>query len=161
MKKKNGIVKKVGRFFGNLFRTTGEFLRKNSEVAVKATQVLKSIVESPVVDVIVTLTPTGLDNAIAAKLRKVMPEVVTKMALAHNIIEKSTVPSVAIARIVDYLKILKPEARTAFWLQFSAELNHALADGKITFAEAVILAQMAYKELYEKDEPDTDNNYKP
>jgi hypothetical protein len=103
-------------------------------------------------DIAVTLIPGELDNAILIRLRRVVPEVTVKMAIAHNIIQSSAVPSEAIAKTVEYLKTLNTTARAAFWVQFAGELNQALADGKITFAEAVALSQLAYVELFKQDE---------
>lgn len=140
------IINKIKSWFSSSFK----YLKINSDLAVKVTAKLREYVESPMADVAVNLIPGNLDNAALVLLRKHIPSVAIKVALAHDIIQNSTVPSEAITKVIEHLKGLKMEARAAFWVQFAGELNLALSDGKITFAEAVILSQMSYVEFYEK-----------
>jgi len=141
---------KINLFFATTFSKAFKFLKENSAIAVKVTQILKTSVESPLADIAVTLIPGEVDNEVLYRLRKIIPEVANKVAIAAGIYEAAKANNEAVTAIVNYLKGLNPEGRTKFWVDFAAELNLALADGKITYTEAVILSQMAYKELFEK-----------
>lgn len=141
------IINKIKSWFSNSF----QFLRNNSELAVKVTAKLKEYVESPMADLAVNLTPTNLDNSGLILLRKYLPQVAFKMAVAHNIMQESANPNQAIGKLIEHLKGLKLEARAAFWVQFAGELNLAFSDEKITFPEAVMLSQMVYIEIYGSD----------
>lgn len=143
------IIKKIKDWFSDSFN----LLKKNSELAVKVTAKLKEIVESPVADIAVNLSPSNIDNAALIAIRKYIPKVAFKMALAHQICEESFTPNEAIGKLINYLKGLKLEARAAFWVQFAGELNLAFSDGKLTFPEAVMLSQMVYIEIYGSDKP--------
>lgn len=151
------ILKKIAspfvsayKWVAKLFSDAMDAARKYSPVAVQVTARLKEIVESPIAGIVVDLIPGNTDNAILAVLRKVIPEVATKMAITHRIIHESETNADAVGGIVEYLKSLHPDARIGFWITFAGELNIALADNKITIDEAVILTQMAYKELFGK-----------
>lgn len=129
-----------------------DVFRKNSEVAVKVTETLKKIVESPVTDVITDLIPGDIDDKIHEKLKVYVPVVAKKIAIAHGILQESENNSDAVSAIIEYLK--SPEVnvgvRASFWIMFSGELNKALSDDKITLSEAVALAQIIYTELNKK-----------
>lgn len=131
-----------------LFGKTYKWLRLNSELSVKVTSQLKKLVESPMADVITDLIPGEFDNGVKIILRKFIPQVAFKVAVFHNIMQESDSPKDAVDRIITYLQTLPVQGRASFWIRFSAELNIALSDGHISLDEAVILTQLAYKELY-------------
>lgn len=116
-------------------------------VAVNVTSKLKSIVESETLDIAVDLIPGNIDNIVLSKIRLVLPLVIKKVSLAAGILEDADSNSDAIKKLILHLKSLNPEGRKAFWVMFAAELNIALSDGKLSFAEAVILTQMVYTEF--------------
>jgi hypothetical protein len=140
------LVKTVGMFFGRTF----EFLAKNSGVAVAITDKLKQAVESQYADTAVIIIPGDFDNNLLKILRKIVPVVAFKLALTHRIVTENDNNSDVIAEIIKYLKETNPNAATSFYVMFAAELNLALADGKIDIAEAIFLTQMAYRGLLKK-----------
>lgn len=137
------IINSVKSIFGKGF----DLLRDYSHVAVKVTDQLKYVVESPFADLATNLIPGDIDRIILVKLRKVLPKVAMQVAITHGILSTNDKNSNAIISIVEYLKTLNPEARIGFWITFSAQINIALSDDKLTLSEAVILAQMAFKEI--------------
>lgn len=143
------ILNKIKGWFSNSF----QFLKNNSELAVKVTAKLKEYVESPMADLAINLIPTNVDNAALILLRKHLPKVAFKIGVAHQICSESENPNQAIGKLIEHLKGLKLEARAAFWVQFAGELNLAFSDGKITFPEAVMLSQMVYIDIYGSDKP--------
>lgn len=147
------LLRRLELFFITVFAKEFELLKKNSEVAVKITNSLKSIVESPILDVATYLIPGDLDDKILVKARSVVPRIAMEMAIAHGIIQQATTNQQVYAAIVEHIrKVHNPEGRVGFWLEFSARLNQALADGKIEFGEAASLAQIVYLELKRQKE---------
>lgn len=141
------FFKKVSEFLKGLFSDLFEELKKNSLIAVKITDGLKNAVESSTLDFVVDRLIKGeVDNFILEKLRVIVPEVAFKVAVIHGIVQESDSSSESIAKLIEYLKGLNPNARVSFWVLFSGELNLALADGKVNFAEAIMLSQFAYNE---------------
>ncbi len=144
------LFKQIVDFIKNLYGDTFELLRNKSGVAVKVTDKLKSVVESPFADVVVDLIPGDVDNAILTQLKVVVPKVAWKLSVAHGILQASDTNSDAIAKLIEKLKEMHPEARVAFWVLFAGEVNLALSDGKITLSEALTLSQLAYTEIKKK-----------
>lgn len=137
------IINSVKAIFGKSF----DLLRDYSHVAVKVTDTLKFAVESPFADLATNLIPGDVDRIILAKLRKVLPKVALQTAITHGILSANDKNSDAIINIIKYLKTLNPDARSGFWITFAAQINLALADDKLTLSEAVVLSQLAFKEL--------------
>jgi len=140
------LFKKIGAFLKKLTGKAFKILRDNAGLAVAVTEKLKDIVESPILDFGVSLIPGDLDDKALAALRLVLPRVALRTAETFNILRGHEKDADAVAEIIAHLKQINPDARAAFWLVFSAELNKALADGEISLAEASALAQMVYIE---------------
>jgi hypothetical protein len=154
-------MKKFIKYMKNLFQqilnwvksTLGNLLehfKGVAKIAVEITTKLKFIVESEALDVVVDLIPGDLDNKILDKIRIILPQVIKRVSLVAGIVSESDSNSEAIQKFIAHLRSLNPEGRKAFWVTFAAEMNIALSDGKLTFAEAVILTQLTYTELIKK-----------
>lgn len=143
---KNVFKQIVNWVKGNLGSVLNQF-KITSNTAVLIVGKIKNIVESEAVDVAVDLIPGQVDNLIVDKARLIIPIVIKKLSLASGIIQESNTNSEAVAKFVEHLRSLNPEGRKAFWVTLAAELNIALSDGKLSFAEGVILTQLIYKEL--------------
>lgn len=140
------IVLWVKGVLGNLL----DHFKVGAKVAVDITAKLKAIVESEVLDIVVDLIPGELDNKILDKVREILPLVIKKIAIGSGIVSESDSNSEAIQKFIEHLRSLNPDGRKAFWVTFAAELNVALSDGKLTFAEGLILTQLTYTEFVKK-----------
>lgn len=150
-------MKKIGQFLSkafawakNILGKNYEFMRHNSHLAVAVTSGLKGFIESPVADFVTALIPGEADDIAKAKLRIVLPKVAQTVALAHGIIQQSTAQHEVVAGIVAYVRTLNPDGRAIFWVNFAAQVNLSLADGKVSFSEAVAMAQLVFAEINEK-----------
>lgn len=140
------FFKKLFAKVKELFSDSFDKLRIFSGVAVKVTAIMKEIVENPLLDITVDLTKTTKDNQILNKLKVIVPIVSNKIAVVHGILLVDDKQSDSVAKLLEYLRSISPEARVSFWILISGEVNKALADGKISLAEAVALAQLVYAE---------------
>lgn len=147
-------MKKIFEFLKGLVnKALGSVLdlfRKHAELAVSITERLKQVVDSPVADVVTVLIPGDVDSVIVARLRKELPKVLEKLALATNILKEGETSSDVIALVLEYLKTANVDAKKMFWVTFAAEVNLVLSDGKITFSEAVIISQLVFNEVNKK-----------
>jgi hypothetical protein len=138
---------KIQLFFANIFGKEFAFLKKNSGVAVKVTNILKDVVQSPLTSIVTSLIPGDVDNQIHKKLEAIIPRIAAEVALAHGIVQQAGAHHEMLAGIIEHVRKMLPEGRVGFWLEFSGRVNYALADGEISFAEAVALAQAVYAEV--------------
>lgn len=139
------LITKLKSKLSLLFNKFGVY----SKTAVKITEGIKIFVESKFVGDFVTATPIVWDDLALTALRLHVPKVAMKLALIYKITEAASGED-PLEVILAYLKTIDKEERVDFWIRFSAELTSALADDKLTLSESLILAQLAFGELYEK-----------
>lgn len=143
-------LKKIIEFIKKKLANVFEFAKKNSIVAVKATNVLKQVVEGGAASFIVTLTKTDLDNKALAQLKIIVPKVAREMAIAHGIIQAADKNADALAAIIVHVQKLLPDGRTEFWVGFCGRVNFYMADGNLSLAEAIGLGQIVFAEMFPK-----------
>lgn len=126
---------------------TFALLRDNAALAVEVTARLKAIVESNAAATAVQLIPGNADDVALAALKSVLPMVSQKLSVVFGVLGETDRNADAVEAIVIKLRELSPSLRGSIYLAFSAELNAALSDGKLSLAEAAALAQMVYTEM--------------
>lgn len=150
MKQKfEAVLLAVKLFLVKTFSKSFDFFKENSHVAVRVTNVIKNIVESPATHFIVDLTKTQVDNQLLAKLRPIVVQVADKAMIAHNIYQTAKNNNEAVKALTDYIRTLGLEGRAKFYVDFCAEVNIALADGDLSYPESVALTQMIFSEYYQ------------
>ena len=98
------LFEKLSSFVKSILGNIFDEFKKHSEAAVKVTGNIKKLVESPIADVVVTVIPGDIDNAIVEKLRKVLPEVTQKVAILHGILKENDTNSDIIGSVIENLK---------------------------------------------------------
>ena len=143
------LITKISLFLKKLTGKALTLLRNNAGISVQITARLKEIVESKAAATAVNLIPGNLDNATLEVLKRILPLVSEKLAVVFGALRDNSKNSDAVTVIISRLRELEPDLRGSFYLAFSAELNVALSDGKLSLAEAAALAQMLYVEIKE------------
>ena len=140
---KNALIKAFGALL--------DFLVKNGEVAIKATNTVKEIINNPAMDWVVALTPTKADDKILAKAKKIIPELSVKVALAMNIIsiaESEEDETIAFSKVLAFVSDQLPEeGKAIFYRELSGLVAEALSDGNISGGEAIAIVQLIFKKI--------------
>jgi hypothetical protein len=152
-------MKKLKDFIVNLARNiwagTLSVLIKNSETAVKVTDIVKAVIDNPALNFVVELTPTKTDDMILAKAKKLVPMIGMRVALAFNIAEVAKSTDDELEKLTLILDLVRnqfnEDGKGAFYREFSGMLIEALSDGKISLAESLALGQFAFKKFFSKD----------
>ena len=109
------------------------------------------MIENPLVNWAVLLTPTKKDDALLAKAKVLIPQVGVKVAMAMGIlnqVNESETTEQAFGKVLEYVsKSLPMEGRAIFYRELSGQLAEALSDGKVSTAEAVALVQLIFKKV--------------
>lgn len=141
------ILRYIKKLYNRIFASVLDLVKDHALMAVNITNNLKKVVDSPITDLITTIIPGDIDGKVARSLRKILPVVLEKITMALKLVEAGASKSEIIEVALTYLREGTKEQKTLFLISFAAELNVVLADGKITFSEAVILSQLIYKEM--------------
>ena len=126
-----------------------EWLRPRAVAATKVVNDIKDGIFN-VADVIVAITPTKADDEFVAKAKKASEKVIQRMAAVEGLIAGSEKLEDAIEAFAKYLAGKSSEAKAKFWIELAGKIVETLADGRVTLAEAVALAQIVYQEFSKK-----------
>lgn len=132
----------IKRAFGNAI----DWIRPKAKDAIHIVNSIKSFVESDTAGVIVAFTPTGIDDALLAKMRQYLPKIAMQLQVTDMILDSGS-PDQVIASLIEYLKKQNLDVRSMFYVQLAAKLTEAFADGKIDRSEALAITQMIYREI--------------
>lgn len=139
---------KIKELWSKITGKTLDFLRPNTELAIKIVDILKQVVENKVIDVATALTKSNLDNIIIAKIREILPKVAENLAITKEIIDA---PQAEIMdRLLEFLKKQNKDVKATFYIALAGKINEYLSDGELSFSEAVSLAQIIYNEINKK-----------
>lgn len=140
-------MKKIFNWIAKAWTNTINWVKPKASTAVAIVNALKNAVESQVVISFVSNSKNKYDDAILATLRQYLPAVSEKMLIVEKVISSGKSSNEILQALVEYLQDKHPEARIKFYAELAARLTQALADNKITFAEALSISQFVYAEF--------------
>lgn len=139
-------MRKIWLFLKNLFSKTKQLARKFVTPSVMLVENLKNFIESPAIPVITAIIPGNLDNKIAEKLEKALPQILQVLRISDECIQLEK-PQEILECSLKKLKEYSPEAKAAQFHSIAALLSVSLSDGKISWREAIHLTEEIYQEL--------------
>ena len=138
-------MKKIFKFLARLFRNLKALAQKYVTPSVQVVEAIKQAVDSPVMPVITAIIPGNLDNTIVEKLKKELPRVLQILRISDECLKLTTAQDILLCAITK-LREYNPEARAAQYHSIAALLSVTLSDGKITWREAIHLAEEIYQQ---------------
>ena len=126
-----------------------EWLRPRAVAATKVVNDIKNGIFN-VADVVVAITPTTADDEFVRKAKAAAEKVIQRMAAVEGLVTGSEKLEDAIEVFAKYLAGKSSEAKAKFWIELAGKIVEVLADGRVTLAEAVALAQIIYQEFAKK-----------
>jgi len=141
---KNSLDKAFGSLLGVLIN--------NSDAAIKATNIAKSIINNPLLSVAVAFTVNKNDDNLLAKAKILAPAIGVKLAMAIGIIkelDESESIDIAYGKVLKLVSENLPNEGKAIYLrELSGAIGDALInDGKISTGELIGIIQLRYKKL--------------
>jgi hypothetical protein len=112
------FFKRVWGFLTNLFHNIDGFIDRHIEPSIKMVEKLKSLIDSPVADVLVKLTPTGIDDTALSALRYYLTRAITMLQLSTCLDKKK--PEEIILCFIQEVKKLSPEMQKGIWLRLAS-----------------------------------------
>jgi len=139
------MIKKILQFLKRLFSRTKFLIQQFVTPAVATVEKLKQLMDSPAVDVLTAIIPGNADNLIASRIRVLLPKVLQVLRISDECLKLEHADEI-IQCAVNKLKTYDPDAQAAKFHSIAALLAHYLSDKRITWSEAVHLAEMVYKD---------------
>lgn len=140
---------KLGSWFKRQFRSLDDQAKKLLPAVIAIVEEVKKVVDSGVANMVTDIIPGTIDDTIKEKARKALPVLIMKLRVAESIVGIED-PTEQIKAILASLKFSSDEDRNAFYHSLSALMLELLSDGKFSWSDAVILAEMYYRYEHKK-----------
>lgn len=128
----------------NLFDKVEAEVKKDVVVAISVVQQIKSVVDSPVADVITAMIPGELDDQIKQQLRKLLPKLILELGLVQSVANIED-QNAQLQAILEKLKLSSDDAKNAFYHSLASLILEKLSDGKLSWTDAVAISEYYYQ----------------
>lgn len=127
------------RLFKKLKRTGQQFVHPSVQIV----EGIKKFVDSPLTPVITAIIPGTLDDQLILKAKEYLPKILKTLRIADECLSLEDADLILKCAIKN-LKEYTPDARAATYHSLAAMLSVYLSDGKLSWKEAVHLAEYIY-----------------
>jgi len=141
------FISKIWNQIKTLFDEISPELKLAIHIGVLVTENIKIFVDSPAADILTTLIPGNIDDAIKNLLRAKLPVILTELKLADSCSEL-TDPEQITQCAIKVLQGLNGDVRSAFLHNLSIFIAQVAADGKLTWSDGVLILEWYYQNEY-------------
>jgi hypothetical protein len=128
----------------NLFDKVEKEVKKDVVVAITVVQLVKSVVDSPVADLITAMIPSEVDDYIKNKLRELLPKLILELGMVQSVANIED-ENAQLQAILEKLKLSGDDAKNAFYHSLASLILQKLSDGKLSWTDAVAIAEYYYQ----------------
>ncbi len=100
-----------------------------------------------VADVLVAITPTDKDDVFLKKAKLALEKVIPEVMAVQGLIAGNERFEDVLPEFVNWMGNKSNSGRAVFWRELVGKLVEVLADGNVTFNEALALAMIIYSEI--------------
>lgn len=112
--------------------------------AIRIVNILKAVINSPISNVIITLTKTKADDAILLKAKMLCFSLTKDLLIFNKVISGAENNYSLMLKLQGYLSSLSNDEKELFYITLSGQLTQALSDGKLSLRESIILTQKLF-----------------
>jgi hypothetical protein len=145
------LLKGIGEWISNLFHGLLPEIKKAIEIGVTVTEAIKNFdsANPEVADILTTIIPGNLDDAIKAKIREALPKIVVELKLVDATLGL-TDPNAIMAAAVKVMQQLDADYSSVFLHNLSVLVAQVAADGKLDWSDAIVLVEWFYQNVTKK-----------
>jgi hypothetical protein len=131
----------------SLFNSFPDKLKAAVHIGIIITENLKTIVDSPIADILTAIIPGEVDDKIKQALRTGIPVILTDLKLTDQC-SNLTDPQEITKCAVETLKTLDGDIKSAFLHNLSILIAQVAADGKLSWADGVCILEWYYQNKF-------------
>jgi hypothetical protein len=145
------LLNRIYNWIKNLFNKISPELKNAVHIGAGVTEAIKDFdTKNPeVADIITTLIPGELDDAIKNKIREELPKIVVELKLVDSTMNL-TDPNEIMLAAVKVIQQLEGDYSSAFLHNLSILIAQVAADGKLSWEDAVYLMEWYYQNYVKK-----------
>jgi hypothetical protein len=129
----------------SILNMADQVLIKNVDEAIMIANAVKRLVNLPATNIIVSITPTEMDNKLAVVLNRTMDEVIIILKLAEKCQDKENYQQ-RLKCFVEEIRLLHPHLQKAIYLKVAAIFLHKRTADDIKESTCDTLVQVRYWE---------------
>lgn len=138
------LFSKVAGWFTKTTKKGKAFLKKEIPVAIGVVEMVKRFVDSPATPLLTKLIPGNVDDALAENLKVWLPKVLLSLHLVQDTANLDTNNDI-IQAVIARLSQIPAVDRKGKYLEIAAKLSEYMTDGKLSWAEIIVLIQGAFE----------------
>jgi len=144
-------------FIAGLWKKTTNEVKKITPISVNAVNVLKSVNDSFIGDIVETviasIIPGKADDVfikmLRERLRVILPKVILQLSIVDSIANTENINE-QLKAIVLAINMSPNETKNIYYHSLCVLILEGLADGKLTFSESVQISEYYYTNIYKK-----------
>lgn len=152
-------IKKTLIKIKELFTVADAKAQKLTKFAIKVTNIAKSVIDSPVDDIVAEIVKKSIsgnaDDVIIDEamltIKEKLPSIVIKLNLIDAALSVDD-PYEKANAILAQVKFASDDQKNLFYHSLATTLIGQLSDGKFTFGECCVIAEMVYQEMKKNNE---------
>jgi hypothetical protein len=131
----------------SLFNSFPSKLKAAVHIGVIITENIKTIVDSPIADILTAIIPGEIDDKIKQVLRKGIPIILTSLKLTDKCSDLTDSQEITKCAI-ETLKTLDGDIKSAFLHNLSILIAQIAADGKLSWTDGVCILEWYYQNKF-------------
>jgi hypothetical protein len=152
-------IKKVFEKAKAFFTFADEKAKKLTKLAIKVTNAVKIVVDSPVDDILAEIAKRAIpgeaddiliNNAMIA-INKKLPVIINELVIVDTLLQVED-PVEKAKLILEKIKFASEDQKNQFYHNLASTLISQLSDGKFTFGECCVTAEIIYQEMKKNNE---------
>lgn len=145
------LLLKVKLFFAAIFGNLDKFITNNVDEGINIVEAIKSVVNSGIVQVVVNITPTNIDNKALEQAKKYLDIALQKLEIGKECAGLQT-PAERLKCAVEKLAAASPHVRNALYLKIASlyaktKAQHEGKEIKAGISDVDTLVQLRYKNI--------------
>lgn len=143
------FFKNIWERISRMWKHLNSDIKHLAPIVIAVVEKIKMIVESPVADVLTEVIPGDTDEAIKIKLREWLPKILIGLNMVESINDLPD-DNAKLQAILALFNNVDPDLRKAHWHGLAALILEKLADGNLSWSDALAIAE--YVKKFEKPE---------
>lgn len=147
---------KISTFIKKLYKNLVDESKEHLPIAINVVEGLKSVLDSPVDDIVLSVVqfalpnlPINKVNIIKEKLEKALPKIILELNLINSVVNIENTND-QLQAILNALKLSKDDVRAEKYHTIASKLLVVLSDGKVTWGESVMFTEWYYQNYVKK-----------
>jgi len=151
------LVGRILRAIASIFNGLSGELKKLIPIAISVVQAVKTVMDGPVDDIILSIIKSSIPgdaddkliDKITATIKEWLPKILLELRLGESIVGIQD-PNEQLKAILNQLKLSSDETKNIVYHGLATLIIEKLADGKISWSDSIVISEYYYKNFVKK-----------